>query len=91
MNINIYSSYKVKILTESNRLSEENITIYDNIFVKEKYENVKILDGGKLLEMIANNLNETYFSSLILSEKIIRFEYFNYNNGESWNIIYELL
>ena len=33
MNINIYSKYKLLITGHSSRLSEENETIYDNIFV----------------------------------------------------------
>lgn len=32
MNINIYEEYKVKITKEGTELSEENETIYDNIF-----------------------------------------------------------
>ena len=36
MNINIYEDYKIKFTGEYNNLSEENETIYDNIFVKDK-------------------------------------------------------
>lgn len=52
MNINIYSKYKLLIISHSSRLSEENETIYDNIFVKGNFEQEVLIDGGKLLEMI---------------------------------------
>lgn len=35
MRIDIYSKYKLLITNHSSRLSEENETIYDNIFVKD--------------------------------------------------------
>ena len=91
MNINIYQKYKVKITKEWNELSEENETIYDNIFVKDKNEYIEILDGGKLLDMIADNLKENYFSEFVIVGKELHFEYFNYNNGESKSECYEIL
>lgn len=36
MNIDIYSNYKIEIESEYNYLSEENESIYDNIFESEK-------------------------------------------------------
>ena len=38
MNINIYEDYKIKFTGEYIRLSEENETIYDNIFVEDKID-----------------------------------------------------
>lgn len=91
MNINIYEKYKVKITKEWNELSEENETIYDNIFEKGSNEVILIFDGGKLLEMIADNLKENYLSEFVIVGKELHFEYFNYNNGESEHICYEIL
>ena len=56
MNINIYSKYKLLITDHSSRLSEENKTIYDNIFVKDNFKKEVLIDGGKLLEMIQHQL-----------------------------------
>lgn len=91
MNINIYEKYKVKITKEWNELSEENETIYDNIFEEGSNEVILIFDGGKLLEMIADNLKEDYLSEFVIVGKKLHFEYFNYNNGESEHICYEIL
>lgn len=91
MNINIYEEYKVKITKEWNELSEENETIYDNIFVKGNNEVILIIDGGELLNKIADNLKENYFSEFVIVGNTLHFEYFNYNNGESEHICYEIL
>lgn len=91
MNINIYQKYKVKVTKEWNELSEENETIYDNIFVKGDNEIILIIDGGELLNKIADNLKEQYFSEFVIVGKELHFEYFNYNNGENEHICYEIL
>ena len=90
MNINIYSKYKLLITNHSSRLSEENETIYDNIFVKDKFEQEVSIDGGKLLEMIQNQLHNTYLSEFIFCKDELVFKHFNYNTGESDNICYKI-
>ena len=83
MNICIYFKYKVKITTKHCYLSEENETIYDNIWVHDKNSIEKELDGGKLIDLIVQNLKESYLSEFKIVGNELHFEYFNYNNGES--------
>ena len=90
MNINIYEDYKIKVTGDYTYLSEENETIYDNIFVKDKIDKEIILNGGKLLNLIANKLNEDYISEFVVVGNEIHFELFNYNNGESASICYKI-
>lgn len=90
MNINIYSKYKLLIINHSSRLSEENETIYDNIFIKDNFEQEVLTDGGKLLEMIQNQLQDTYLSEFIFCKDELVFKHFNYNTGESDNICYKI-
>lgn len=90
MNINIYSKYKLLIINHSSRLSEENKTIYDNIFVKDNFKKEVLIDGGKLLEMIQNQLQGTYLSEFIFCKDELVFKHFNYNTGESDNICYKI-
>lgn len=91
MNINIYQKYKVKITKEWSELSEENETIYDNIFEKGNNEVTLIIDGGELLNEISDNIKEQYLSEFVIVGKQLHFEYFNYNNGENEHICYEIL
>jgi len=91
MNINIYEKYKVKVTKEWSELSEENTTKYDNIFKKGSNNVTIIIDGRELLNKIADNLKENYFSEFVVVGKELHFEYFNYNNGESEHICYEIL
>lgn len=90
MNINIYGKYKVKVTKEWSELSEENTTKYDNIFEKGSNNVTIIIDGGELLNKIADNLKENYFSEFVVVGKELHFEYFNYNNGENEHICYEI-
>ncbi len=82
MNINIFEKYRVIISGESTRLSEENETIYDNIFVKNKYHNEEIIPGWKLQEMIAYELQNSELLEFIIIGNQMHFEYFNPFNGE---------
>ena len=91
MNINVYEKYKVKITIMGYELSEENETIYDNIFEGYHSEATITIDGGELLNKIADNLKENYFSEFRVSLNELHFDYFNYNNGESEHICYEIL
>lgn len=91
MNINIYEKYKVIITKNGSELSEENETIYDNIFVDYHSEATITMDGGELLNKIADNLKENYFSEFCVLLNELHFKYFNYNNGENEHICYEIL
>lgn len=91
MNINIYQKYKVIITKTGNELSEENETIYDNIFVDYHSETTITMNGGELLNKIADNLKDNYFSEFWIILNELHFEYFNYKNGESEHICYEIL
>lgn len=90
MNINIYSKYKLLITNHSSRLSEENETIYDNIFVEDNFEKEVLIVGGKLLKMIKNQLQDTYLSEFIFCKDELHFKHFNYITGESDNICYKI-
>lgn len=83
MNINIYEKYRVIISGEYSKLSEECETIYDNIFVKNKYYTEEIVSGGKLQEMIAYELEQSELSEFVITGNEIHFEYFNPFIGES--------
>lgn len=82
MNINIYEKYRVIISSEYTTLSEENETIYDNIFVKNEYHNEEIIPGGKLQEMIGYELQNSELSEFVITGNQMHFKYFNPNNGE---------
>lgn len=91
MNINIYQKYKVIITKTGSELSEENETIYDNIFVDYHSEATITIDGGELLNKIADNLKDNYCSEFVVVGNELHFEYFNYNNGENEHICYKIL
>ena len=90
MNINIYEDYAIKYKNNSNRLSEENETKYDN-FIKEEHEHIEIINGADLLKLIASKITDNYFSECSIIGKELHFEIFNYNNGESQSICIEIL
>lgn len=58
MNINIYSKYKLLIINHSSRLSEENETIYDNIFIKDNFEQ-------EVLDEIQNSMKNFAFAKKV--------------------------
>lgn len=91
MNINIYENYKIKETHQWCTLSEENETIYDNIFVDDKSEKIEIIDGSLLIDRISDRLKERYLSEFIIVDNKIIIKCFDYNNGETWSITYEIL
>lgn len=91
MNINIYEDYAIKYTNNSNRLSEENETKYDNLFNKEEHEHIEVINGVDLLKLIALKITDNYISEFIIVGKELHFEIFNYNNGESQSICIEIL
>ena len=90
MNINIYEDYKIKVSGEYTRLSEENETIYDNIFIHDNINEEVILNGGELLDIIGARLLDNCMSEFVIVENEIHFETFNPNNGEASSICYEI-
>lgn len=68
MNINIYEDYKIKVTGDYTYLSEENETIYDNIFVKDKIDKEIILNAGKSRKEIKAH---QYYMLLCDIEKIL--------------------
>lgn len=90
MNINIYQDYKVTISGEYSYLSEENETKYDNIFVKDMNIQTLIINGGKLMSMIIEKLQNNYISEFVIVGNDLHFEIFNYNNGESSSICFHI-
>ena len=91
MNINIYEDYAIKYKNNSTRLSEENETKYDNLFNKEEYDHIELINGVDLLKLIVSKITEHYFSEFTVIGKELHFEIFNYNNGESQSICIEIL
>ena len=91
MNINIYANYKIKKTIEDNRLSEDCESIYDNMFVKDEYENEEVIDGSKLLDSINYYLSDNYLQEFVIVGNELHFEIFNYNNGESQSICIKIL
>lgn len=91
MNIDIYSKFKVKITIEASRLSEECVTKYDNIFVRDRNVSIIEMDGATLLDKIAHNLKEDYLIEFAIASERLHFDYFNYNTGEDEHICYEIM
>lgn len=83
ININIFEKYRVIVSSEYTTLSEENETIYDNIFVKNEYNNEEIIPGGKLMDMVGYELQNSELSEFVITGNQMHFEYFNPFNGES--------
>lgn len=83
MYINIYEKYKVIISSKYTTLSEECESKYDNIFVTNEYHNEEIVPGGKLMDMVGYELQDSELSEFIIIGNQIQFKYFNPNNGES--------
>lgn len=91
MNINIYEDYAIKYTNKSNTLSEENETIYDNLFNEEDHEHIDIINGTDLLELITSIISDDHFIEFTIVGKKLHFEIFNCNNGESESICIEIL
>ena len=92
MNINIYQKYKVNISGRYSYLSEENETMYDNIFRTEDYTRMLVISGGELLEMIIQNLEKPDISEYYIDSvnNDLHFRYFNPNNGEGGYEIFNI-
>lgn len=91
MNINIYEDYAIKYKVNSTRLSEENETKYDNLFIDKEFEKLEIINGGELMELISSKIIDDYISEFVIIGKELHFEIFNYNNGEHESICVEIL
>lgn len=83
MNINIYEDYKVNHKAEYNRLSEENSTKFDNIFVKENIDEAYEAPGSRLLHIIGEKLMSNDLVEFTIVGHELHFEYFDPTNGEN--------
>lgn len=90
LNINIYGNYKVHSKCEYSYISQEDSTPDDKVFRTHKMENIYLLNGDKVIELITGSLQDIYFSELVIKGNIITIEHFNYNSGESDTLIYEI-
>ena len=86
MNIDIYSIYKIEIESEYNYLSEENESIYDNIFETEKIKNKDIINGGALIDVIKLNISRDYIDNIYIKDNTIKISTFNFNTGETSSV-----
>ena len=86
MNIDIYSEYKIYYCTDGCRISQENSTPNDIVFDNFEYDSEFQWRGGKLLEEIAERLNQDYLQDFSMIDDKIKFSYFDYNTGEAEDI-----
>ncbi len=91
MNLNIYEKYKIHITGDYTHLSEENETIYDNIFIRDNINEEVVLTGSELLDMIGARLLDNCISEFTIVGNEIHFETFNPNNGEASSICYRIV
>lgn len=64
MNINIYSKYKVTRYVHSNYKSYDSDA--DDFWKEDRFSQELELDGGKVIEMIAQELNSSYFQDVFI-------------------------
>lgn len=83
MNIDIYSKYKVRFLSNGAYISQEDSTPDDIVFTHYEDDKEEIIDGGKLLDIIKYKLDDRYLQEFSVIDNTIRIEIFNYMNGES--------
>lgn len=91
MNLNIYETYKIHITGNYIYLSEENETIYDNIFIHDNINEEVVLTGSELLNIIGARLLDNCISEFVIVGNEIHFETFNPNNGEGSSICYQIV
>ena len=68
--IDIYSKYRIRVDNVYKELSEENETIYDNIFVYDEIHKIIEIRGYELLNKIAENLKDNYISDFIVKNNV---------------------
>lgn len=64
MNINIYSKYRVTKHVHSNYKSYDSDA--DDFWKEDNFSEELELDGGKVIELIAQKLNESYFQDVFI-------------------------
>lgn len=64
MNINIYSKYRVTKHVRSNYKSYDSDA--DDFWKEDNFSEELELDGGKVIELIAQKLNESYFQDVFI-------------------------
>ena len=88
MNLNVYEKYKVKC---KGQYSYNTPTFdCDNDWHTEKVKWQKTLDGGRIMEMIATSLKDSYCEEINIDNNKILISYFNYNNGECRSYTYTI-
>lgn len=64
MNINIYGKYRVTKHVRSNYKSYDSDA--DDFWKEDNFSEELELDGGKVIELIAQKLNESYFQDVFI-------------------------
>lgn len=92
MNINIYSTYNVKIYCKGCYISEDS-TPDDIIFSSDEGYQEKVMFGHDLIDYLGSKMRENDIFSINILENVnyahaneVDLEYFNPNSGESSEI-----
>lgn len=88
MEINIYSSYAVVIKGEYAYQDPETSTPDDIDFTEDTGESISVIEGGQLLDMLANEMSSALISSVEFTPGVIHISEFNPTTGESSEIDY---
>ena len=96
MNINIYSKYRVTKHVRSNYKSYDSDA--DDFWKEDNFSEELELDGWKVIELIAQKLNESYFQDVfidlleigVMKVKINIFDHSSGEGDESTYIIREM-
>ena len=91
MNINIYSKYKVTKHVRSNYKSYDSDA--DDFWKEDNFSEELELDGGKVIEMIAQELNSSYFQDVFIDlleigSMKVKINIFNSSSGEGDEFTY---
>ena len=91
MNINIYSKYRVTKHVRSNYKSYDSDA--DDFWKEDNFSEELELDGGKVIELIAQKLNESYFQDVFIDlleigTMKVKINIFNPSSGEGDEFTY---
>ena len=91
MNINIYSKYRVTKHVRSNYKSYDSDA--DDFWKEDNFSEELELDGGKVIELIAQKLNESYFQDVFIDlleigTMEVKINIFNPSSGEGDEFTY---
>lgn len=88
MVIDIYSSYAVVIKGEYSYQNPETSTPDDIDFTEDTGESISIIEGGQLLDMLANEMSSALISSVEFNPGVVYISEFNPMTGESSDVYY---